>query len=282
MVVVTDKKTLSSEILSRKQNDKKSGFVPTMGALHKGHLALVERALKENDFVVVSIYVNPTQFDNATDLDTYPRLLDQDRELLQKLNGDIVLFVPANSDIYGDDMQARHFNFGGIEFQMEGKHRSGHFDGVGTVVSILLKLVTPDRAYFGEKDFQQLQIIRELVRMEKLNVQIVGCPIVREPSGLAMSSRNKRLSTQQQKDATLIFRTLSEIKRKFKTHSISSLNAIVKERFLKDDSMKLEYFQIAEEGKLTEVKRKRNGNHYRAFIAAFCGEVRLIDNMPLN
>lgn len=282
MVVVTDKKSLASELLSRKQNDRSSGFVPTMGALHQGHLALVKRALKENDIVIVSVYVNPTQFDNKADLDAYPRILDNDHDLLESLQSDLILFAPDTKEIYGDATGSRHFSFGGLENQMEGKHRKGHFDGVGTIVSLLLAIVKPDRAYFGEKDFQQLQIVKSLVRSEDIPVEIIGCPIVRESSGLAMSSRNKRLSKQQLDDATLIYRTLSEVNRKFKTHSISSLNSLVTERFLTSNSLDLEYFQIANEATLVEAKRKRKNAKYRAFIAAFCGEVRLIDNMSLN
>lgn len=282
MIVVTDKKSLASQLFSQRQYDKKIGFVPTMGALHQGHLALVKRALKENDFVVVSIYVNPTQFDNQSDLQKYPRILQSDKGLLEGLNGDMLLYTPNNEDIYGEEVRSEAFNFSELENKMEGKYREGHFDGVATVVSKLFEIVKPNRAYFGEKDFQQLLIIKELVRMKNLPVEIIGCPIVREANGLAMSSRNKRLTPEQREKATIIHQTLSDVREKFESHTIPALNEMVRERFLQEPFLELEYFQIAEASTLVEVKQKKAGDQYRAFIAAYCGEVRLIDNMALN
>ncbi|MBZ0327622.1 MAG: pantoate--beta-alanine ligase [Altibacter sp.] len=267
--------------LSSYRKQKKIGFVPTMGALHMGHLSLVRRALKENSCVVVSIFVNPTQFDNKTDLEKYPRTLAQDVSLLRTLKGTILIFSPEVSQLYPNKITSTQYHFGSIASQMEGKYRKGHFNGVGTIVRLLLKAVQPHTAYFGEKDFQQLQIIKKLVALEKLPVKISGCAIVREKSGLALSSRNSRLSQKQREEATLIFHTLTEVRKKFKTHSIAQLNQLVAERFL-NSSLKLEYFEIANEITLRTAERKRKNNKYRAFIAAFAGSVRLIDNMPLN
>lgn len=281
MVIHTQKKSLVQALSSAKKNGK-IGFVPTMGALHEGHISLVNKALSENETVVVSIFVNPTQFNNSADLQKYPRTPDDDISLLKKLKGEIIVYLPEVSDLYENAVSAKQYNFGGLENEMEGKHRKGHFDGVGTIVSKLLNIVKPNNAYFGEKDFQQLQIVRKLVSIEKIPVEIMGCPILRETNGLAMSSRNKRLSAGQFKEATLIFKTLKEVQEKFNTTSITDLNTLVSERFLKNPHLELEYFEIANEKTLKTAKQKNEGSKYRAFIAAFAGEVRLIDNMPLN
>lgn len=281
MVIYTQKEILVQALSSAKKNDK-IGFVPTMGALHKGHISLINRALDENQVVVVSIFVNPTQFNNKADLQKYPRTPEDDISLLKKLKGELVVYLPEISDLYENSVSSKKYNFGGLQNEMEGKHRKGHFDGVGTIVSKLLRIIKPNTAYFGEKDFQQLQIVKKLVAIEKLPVKIVGCPILRETNGLAMSSRNKRLSTKQFEEATLIYKTLKEVKEKFKSISIADLNAFVAERFLQNPDLKLEYFEIANEATLKTAKRKKKASKYRAFIAAFAGEVRLIDNISLN
>ncbi len=282
MSVITEKELLNSKLHFYKQKGKSIGFVPTMGALHDGHIALVRQALNENDCVVVSIYVNPTQFDNKEDLKNYPRILDKDLKLLKKTDPDILLYVPATEDIYGSSVVLKHFSFGGLEHQMEGKHRRRHFDGVATILSLFFEIVKPDRAYFGEKDYQQLQIVKKLVTTKKIPIAIIGHPIVREPNGLAMSSRNKRLTNKEFEEAAFIYKSLSEVQKKFKTHSISALNLFIEEQFLNHPFLKLEYFQIANEKTLAEAKQKRKQHTYRAFIAVFCGDVRLIDNMALN
>ena len=243
MGIYTDRKSLLIALSPLRQKNT-IGFVPTMGALHMGHLSLVKQALRENDCVVVSIFVNPTQFDNPSDLKKYPRTLNEDIELLSKLDGNIIIFAPIAVDLYEGLIVSKNYSFGNIENEMEGRHRKGHFDGVGTVVNLLLRAVDPTKAYFGEKDFQQLQIIRKLVAIEKLPVKIVGCPIVRENNDLAMSSRNKRLSHEQFEEASLISKTLKEVKRNFDKMSILKLNEIVTERFLKNDLLKLEYFEM--------------------------------------
>ncbi len=281
MVIHTQKETLVQALSSANKNDK-IGFVPTMGALHEGHISLVQKALSENQVVVVSIFVNPTQFNNNADLQKYPRTPEDDISLLKNLKGKLVVYLPEISDLYENSVSAKKYNFGGLQNEMEGKHRKGHFDGVGTIVSKLLKIIEPNTAYFGEKDFQQLQIVKKLVAIEKLPVKIVGCPILRETNGLAMSSRNKRLSAKQFEEVTLLYRTLKEVKEKFKSTSIADLNTLVSERFLQNPDLKLEYFEIANEATLKTAKRKNKASKYRAFIAAFAGEVRLIDNISLN
>lgn len=286
MVEFTDKnsliRALSATTTDTTETPKQIGFVPTMGALHNGHISLVKQALQENDLVVVSIFVNPTQFNNSEDLEKYPRSPKNDLKLLQNSGKNVWVYLPSVEDIYDHQVTSDHYNFDGLEHEMEGKHRKGHFDGVGTVVSKLFKIVSPNRAYFGEKDFQQLQIIRKLVSLEKFPVEIIGCPIVREESGLAMSSRNQRLNAVHREEATLIYKTLLEVKEKFPSHSIQELNEIVSERFLNNSTLELEYFTIANEETLKTVEEKQPSVHHRAFIAAFIGGVRLIDNMALN
>ncbi len=288
MVIHTTKENLIQAISKQRklglQAEKTPtiGFVPTMGALHKGHLSLVQRALEENDLAVVSIFVNPTQFNNPKDLEKYPRSPEKDLELLENISNDLIVYLPQISDLYGETVISREYDFEGLEFEMEGKHRKGHFDGVGTVLSKFFEIVKPDKAYFGEKDFQQLQIVKKLVAIENLYLKVVGCPILRERNGLAMSSRNVRLSKQQFQEAALIHKTLLEVREKFATYSSAELNELVAERFLSNPNFKLEYFEIANEETLKTEKHKNASTKYRAFIAAFLGEVRLIDNMPLN
>ncbi len=288
MVIYTEKVSLANALFQRRNANPKIGqsrtigFVPTMGALHKGHLALIESALKENDTVVVSIFVNPTQFNNPIDLEKYPRTPKNDLSLLQDIADQLIVYLPEISDIYGEAIVSNHYDFGNLEKQMEGKHRKGHFDGVGTVLNKLFRIINPDKAYFGEKDFQQLQIVKKLVEIENLPIQIVGCPIVREENGLAMSSRNSHLTPEQFEEASFIYKILREVKEKFASHSIQELNRMVAERFLQNQTIELEYFEIAEEKSLRTAKRKDSSLKYRAFVAAFIGNIRLIDNIPLN
>lgn len=273
---------LRKEITALKQKNLSIGFVPTMGALHRGHLSLVSMALDENNTVIVSIFVNPTQFDRAGDLNKYPRTVEADTRLLGTLKGNILIYVPSPEEVYKGDVQAKNYNFGGLEHQMEGKFRKGHFDGVGTVLNLLFRSLEPDRAYFGEKDFQQLQIVRKLVEIEKLPIDIIGCAIAREPNGLAMSSRNKRLTDTQINEAALIYESLQEVNRNFRHRSINQLREQVASNFAENPHLELEYFEIASIKTLRPAQRKRQGNTYRAFIAAFAGEVRLIDNIALT
>jgi pantoate--beta-alanine ligase len=226
--------------------------------------------------------VNPTQFDNATDLKKYPRTLDADVALLKTLGENIFVYAPSVEDIYDSNVHAEKFSFDGLEFEMEGKFRTGHFDGVGTIVKRLFEIVTPDDAYFGEKDFQQLMIIKKLVSKYKIPVKIVGCDIFREASGLAMSSRNQRLSDEARKESAFIHKTLLEAKKKFGTKSATHVKEWVQKQFNKHPLLTLEYVEIANIKNLKTVKRKSKNETYRIFIAAFIENIRLIDNLALN
>jgi pantoate--beta-alanine ligase len=274
--------SLKEALLPFLKNCKSIGFVPTMGALHVGHVSLVEQASIENDCVVVSIFVNPTQFDNPNDLRKYPRTIENDIAHLKRFSKNVFIFSPNASDLYNQNISSKSYNYSGIEHEMEGKHRIGHFDGVGTVLNLFFRIVEPNRAYLGEKDFQQLQIVKKLVEIENLPVKVVGCPIVRESSGLAMSSRNKRLNAEQLNEAVLIYKTLLKVKENFKLLSISKLNKLVEKEFKNQPSLSLEYFEIADTETLKTTIYKRKKKNYRGFIACFIGGVRLIDNMALN
>lgn len=269
------------DALSDKRKNHSIGFVPTMGALHEGHLSLIKEAQQNNDIVVVSIFVNPTQFDNNEDLKKYPRTLEQDSKLLKNIKCDLV-FAPTASDIYEKNIRSTSYRFGGLEHAMEGKFRKGHFDGVGTIVKRLFEIVEPTSAYFGEKDFQQLQIIKKLVAIYKIPIKIIGCKIHREKDGLAMSSRNTRLSKTHRKAASFIYKVLKEANIRFATQSATKIDQWVHEQFNKHQYLELEYFEIANVKTLKTISKKRKGNKYRGFIAAFAGKIRLIDNIALN
>ena len=258
------------------------GFVPTMGALHEGHLSLVENSLKENSITVVSIFVNPTQFNNPEDLEKYPKNLESDLEKLKSVSDNIIIFAPNVDDIYEGTTISKHFNFDGLENQMEGKFRPGHFDGVGTIVKRLFEIVKPTNAYFGEKDFQQLQIIKKLVEKENLPINIVSCPIFREKNGLAMSSRNERLSPNERESAAIIYKIILEVKSKFNSESISDIKSWVEHVFENQINFKLDYFEIADEATLLPCEDKTDTKKYRAFIAVFVNNIRLIDTVSLN
>lgn len=282
MQVFREKDPLIRAIQSAKSEGKTIGLVPTMGALHEGHLSLVQNAMKESDQVVVSIFVNPTQFNNPDDLEKYPRDLEKDLNLLKTEASDIWVFAPTAKELYGDKVFSENFDFEGLESVMEGKFRNGHFDGVGTVVKHLFNIITPDKAFFGEKDFQQLQIVRKLTEKAGLPVEIIGCPILREDSGLARSSRNERLSIQNREKAAFIYETLKDVKQLFGTESADYITKWVEEKFSSHPYLELEYFEIADSRTLKKIKNKEKGNHYRAFIAAYAGEIRLIDNIALD
>jgi pantoate--beta-alanine ligase len=279
MLVFAKIKSVQQKLKSLKKGTS-IGFVPTMGALHKGHLSLVEQAKRENDIVVVSIFVNPTQFDKQEDLINYPKTIDQDLSLLKSIFCDIV-FTPTAQEMYANNIQSTSFNFDGLEHQMEGKFRVGHFDGVGTVVKRLFEIVTPNKAYFGEKDFQQLQIIRNMVKKNHIPLKIVGCPIFRENDGLAMSSRNERLTKEHRLVAPFIYKTLKQAKIEFGTKNALEVINWVENEFKKQPLLTLEYFEIAEEETLQPIKNRNEKQSYRAFIAVFAGNIRLIDNISL-
>ena len=258
------------------------GFVPTMGALHQGHLSLLEESVHNNTLSIISIFVNPTQFNNPEDLKKYPRTLEKDLEKIQTVSKETIVFAPSTNDIYEGKTLSQHFDFEGLENQMEGKFRPGHFDGVGTIVKRLFEIIKPTNAYFGEKDFQQLQIIKKLVHKLKIPVNIIGCPIYRENNGLAMSSRNELLSEKERADASIIYKTISEAKTFFSTKSAKWVADWVTEVFQTHPTFQLEYFQIADEATLMPCIEKNEYKKYRAFIAVFVNKIRLIDTISLN
>jgi pantoate--beta-alanine ligase len=282
MLVFTKKSELEVFLEPFIEQKKAIGFVPTMGALHNGHLSLVGNSIKNNDKTIVSIFVNPTQFNNVEDLKKYPRTLELDILKLETISKDVVVYAPHVDDIYGHEIISKNFNFDGIENQMEGKHRPGHFDGVGTIVKKLFEIVKPTNAYFGEKDFQQLQIVKKMVSKNKINVNIVGCAILREESGLAMSSRNERLLSVSREKAAFIYKSLKEAKKLFVDKSANEVVRIIEEKFKKEKDFTFEYFEICDETNLLPCLRKSKNKKYRAFIAVYIDNVRLIDNISLK
>lgn len=283
MKVFELKKDLEAHLIGHRKAAKSIGLVPTMGALHTGHLALIKQALIENDIVVVTIFVNPTQFNNSDDLKKYPRNLEADINLLNTLKStNISLYAPTVEDVYPKGIISKSYELGAIEFVMEGKFRPGHFQGVATIVDNLFNIVKPNKAYFGEKDYQQLQIIHRLVEITNQTLKIIPCSILRESDGLAMSSRNQRLTPAHRKMAPFIFQTLLTAKKKFGTKSANEVIKWVTKEFNKNNLLELEYFSIADQTTLKPVLRKQKNKKYRAFVAAFAGDIRLIDNIALN
>lgn len=280
MIVYRTKNDLSSHLLSYRNEGKTVGLVPTMGALHQGHMSLVEKASAENDVVVVSIFVNPTQFNDLSDLNHYPRTLDQDLELLRKMETDLV-FVPSVREMYPRE-DKQNFDLGNLDKVMEGKHRPGHFNGVAQIVSKLFLLTRPDRAYFGQKDFQQLVVIRRLVEILELDITIVPCPIIREKDGLAMSSRNIRLTKEERKLAPFIYEMLIQARELRDTLSPGELKEWLGLQFEMQDSMKMEYFEIVEDKGLRSIEEWDEKVNKVACIAVQLGEVRLIDNLNFD
>ena len=280
MKVLKSKKTLIDYVERQREMGKKIGFAPTMGALHEGHLSLYKAAKKENDEVISSIFVNHTQFNNPDDFQKYPKTLEKDIELLEKAGVDAV-YVPNVEEMYPDGLNSKKYDFDGLENEMEGKYRPGHFDGVGTIVEELFRQVQPHNAYFGEKDYQQLAIIKKMVEKTKLPVKIHGVPTLREEDGLAMSSRNVRLTETQRKEATIIYETLTKVKEWFKVISLEEIKQKVTDIF-RNSNFELEYFVIADEETLKEANAIDEDKEYRAFIVAYADTVRLIDNMHLG
>lgn len=282
MLIFNKQADLKEHLLPYIRSKSKIGFVPTMGALHQGHLSLIANSLKNNDVTVVSIFVNPTQFNNLEDLKKYPRDLEKDVKALETVSEKVIVFAPAVEEMYHDNTVSEKFEYDGLEFQMEGKHRPGHFDGVGTIVKRLLEIIQPTFAYFGEKDFQQLQIVKKMVQKHHLPVIIIGCPIFRENNGLAMSSRNERLSETERNEAGFIYKMLLIAKEKFGTKSANEVKKWIQSTFQQHPMFALEYFEIANEATLKPIERKSKDKKYRAFIAVFVNNVRLIDTILLN
>lgn len=274
--------TIAELRLFQRQNRMRRSWslVPTMGSLHEGHLQLIKQALKENKVTFVSVFVNPTQFDNKADLENYPSSIDVDLQKIQAIDPDICVFIPSVETIYPDGVTVKKYDLQGLDKSMEGRFRSGHFDGVATVVERLFKLIKPDVAYFGQKDFQQLQIISLLG--QSMGIQICSFPTVREKNGLAMSSRNRRLSHDRLEEAKLIYELLKWTKSNFSSHSIYDLKNMVVQKLSQTPDFELDYFEIAAEHNLLTTDSKKEGVSYRAFIAVVVDGIRLIDNMSLN
>lgn len=277
MRVVKTISELKSLISGYKQENKTVGLVPTMGALHAGHKSLVDRARKENDIVVVSVFVNPTQFNNKQDLATYPRTEERDCALLEAAGCDVV-FMPAVEEVYPEP-DNRQFDLGAVAEVMEGAHRPGHFNGVAQIVSKLFGFVEPDRAYFGEKDFQQIAVIRKMVQLEGFKLQIVACPIKREDDGLALSSRNVRLTAEQRQLVPNIYRVLKESCNFAKSHTVAETEKFVVDSLNALPQMEVEYYSIVDALTMQPVSDWADADSITGCITVYCGEVRLIDNI---
>lgn len=280
MLILRDIPTIQNHLNSLKNNKKIIGFVPTMGAIHNGHLSLVERSISKNDFTLVSIFVNPTQFNNVDDLKTYPSDIDKDLKLLRSISEKIIVFMPEPNELYSGDIRLDQFNFNGLDRYMEGEFRGNHFLGVATVVSKLFSLIKADYAYFGEKDFQQLRIIENLIKEKEFNIKLVRCETIRSKDGLALSSRNNKLNFSSKKIATNLFKALNFAKEKIDVLSTDEIEQKVFESLSNFKEIKLEYFVIADEKNLKPIRYNRT-EKYRAFIAAYVSGVRLIDNIKL-
>ena len=277
MEIVHTVRDLQAALAALRAQGKTVGLVPTMGALHAGHASLVKRSVAENDATVVSVFVNPTQFNDKTDLEKYPRTLEADCRLLDEC-GAAIAFAPSVEEVYPEP-DTRHFSYAPLDTVMEGKYRPGHFNGVCQVVSKLFDMVKPDRAYFGEKDFQQLAIIREMVRQMHFPLQIVGCPIVREADGLALSSRNKRLTAEQRTQALQISQTLFASVEYAKEHTVQDTRQFVEDRIAAAPGLRLEYFELVDGNTLQSIARWEDTIYAVGCITVFCGDVRLIDNI---
>jgi pantoate--beta-alanine ligase len=281
MQIITTRKDLLSFYSNLHDETASIGFVPTMGALHQGHLSLIQKALNENSLVICSIYVNPTQFTDANDLLNYPRSIDSDVHKLKKA-GCSVLFLPSTEEIYQGKTESDHFNLGHFETLMEGRSRLGHFQGVCTIVFKLFSIIQPDRAYFGLKDFQQVAVVGKMIADKKLPIVLVPCEIMREKDGLAMSSRNMRLSHTERKAAPFIYKTLKEAASLAGKYSPSQICEKVIKAFTENSLLKLDYFMIVNADTLEPLEEWSASVKMRMCIAATLGKIRLIDNMAIN
>lgn len=277
MKIVNSIKELKRYLAEEKQDNRQIGFVPTMGALHDGHLSLVERCVKENEVCVVSVFVNPTQFNDKQDLETYPRTLEKDCALLEPA-GCKYVFAPSVEEMY-PEADTRLFDFGTVSDVMEGACRPGHFNGVAQIVSKLFYAVEPDNAYFGEKDFQQIAVIREMVKQLNIPVKINACPILREADGLALSSRNTRLTPEQRQKAPLIARTLKESTTFAVGKSVQEVIDYVVDTINNDPVMEVEYYEIVDGNTLESIQKWSDTDYSVGCITVYCGKVRLIDNI---
>ncbi|SFT81583.1 pantothenate synthetase [Lishizhenia tianjinensis] len=278
MVIYKRVSDLQSFLTPYKEANKKIGFVPTMGALHEGHLSLLKAAKQECDIVVASVFVNPTQFNNPSDLEKYPRMPQKDADLLEQ-NGCDVMFLPEVEDIYPAQYQTLHLDLSPVDEVMEGKYRPGHFDGVVNVVSRLFDIVQPNKAYFGRKDFQQVAVIRAMTKKLNLGVEIIACDTVREEGGLAMSSRNLRLNEAQKKEALVIYQSLIQAKKMAQENSPTTTLAYLIDA-LGQSTLELEYAEVVNPETLLPLTDEWIDGA-TACVVAYCGDVRLIDNMEL-
>ncbi len=282
MIIFHSIKELQGKVRLQKKSGKSLGFVPTMGALHDGHLSLIEHAKQECDLVIVSIFVNPKQFNNSLDLSKYPRTIEKDIALLEAINCDY-LFTPNEKEIYPESESEQDvYDFGILSSSLEAKHRPGHFDGVAKVVRRLFEIVKADKAYFGEKDYQQLAIIRSLCKSLKSPPEIVGCPIIRESSGLAMSSRNMLLSEKEVEEATILSRVLSGVSDLVLDMNPGDVCESCTSTIEQNSSLKVEYFEIVDAHTFEEIISWEDSKEIIALVAAFIGKVRLIDNMQID
>tara|TARA_Y100000588_G_scaffold211055_1_gene225245 strand:+ start:2490 stop:3338 length:849 start_codon:yes stop_codon:yes gene_type:complete len=282
MALFRKKSDLIVKLNNLKKNNFKIGLVPTMGALHKGHISLVKRSIKENDYTVVSIFVNPTQFNDKKDLSLYPKNLTKDCNYLDSISADIIIFAPEINDVYDKNLSVKKFNFYDLDKFMEGKYRKDHFNGVATIVSYLFNIINPSNAYFGEKDFQQLRIIQEFVRNNNIPVNVIGCQTIREEDGLALSSRNTKLSKYYREIAGKVYEIINYVRINFDSMSFLEIYTYVDKFFDNIPEIELEYFTIAESKLLQPAKEKIKNKQYRVFIAVKLNGIRLIDNMALN
>ncbi len=283
MKVYSKRLEISQAVANLRKSGKTIGFIPTMGALHKGHASLIDYALAQQcDIIIVSIFVNPTQFNNKEDLEQYPRNLNADLEFLKPFGEKLLVFAPDAVEVYGKEIKSKEYDFAGLDKVMEGAFRPGHFEGVATVLSYLFEIVKPDKAFFGEKDFQQLQIIKKLVEIETIPIKIIGAPINRNEDGLAQSSRNVRLSPAHRQAAPFIYQILKQVKKDFNLKSTPELKDWVQQQFADHELLTLEYFEIADARSLNPAEKDQNLGDFRAFIAVFAGDVRLIDTLALT
>jgi pantoate--beta-alanine ligase len=279
MKVFTKIKDVTNFIEIRKQISLSIGFVPTMGALHQGHLSLIEKASYENDITLCSIFVNPIQFNNKEDFDKYPVQSERDIEMLEKAGCNLV-FIPSVEEMYPEPITEVN-DFGLLDKFMEGAFREGHFNGVAIVVKRLIEITQPDKAYFGEKDFQQLQIIRYLVKTNNIPVEIVACPIIRETDGLAMSSRNVHLTPEERKIASQIYHTLLKCSELRSSKTVQQVKSFFKNEISVFPEFRIDYFEIADEVTLQPIQNWSESKNPRAFVAIYLGNVRLIDNLKI-
>jgi len=279
MFIFPTVKSLQKWVLQRKNNEDTIGFVPTMGALHQGHLSLVQQAKKQSNIVVVSIFVNPTQFNDKGDLDRYPRNEQADLEMLYKQGVDAV-FLPSVEEVYPNGQQApKHYDFGNLAIVMEGEHRAGHFDGVAQVVKRLLDIVSPHQLFMGQKDYQQVAIIRRLIELENLKVDLIPCPTVREENGLAMSSRNQLLTADEREIASNIYKSLTNLKNQYNKMDLQQAIKAAINQIEQYQPLKIEYLQVSNAYNLSPINEWADARELVACTAVYLGKVRLIDNV---